>query len=55
MFGSGAGGLRSKPRADQIGHRVANGSPRCDLFLKSCVAGHNDAEMGPANSLYASA
>ena len=41
----------------QIGHSVANGSPPMrHFFEKSCVAcRHNNAEMGLANSLHASA
>ena len=69
-FVSGAGGLRFKSQAGQIGHSVANGSPplrksdtvlptarhRCDISSKEAVLpGRNDAEMGPANSLHASA
>ena len=38
-FVSGAGGLRFKSRAGQIGHSVANGSPPLrDFFERSCVA-----------------
>ena len=37
-FVSGAGGLRIKSRAGQIGHSVANGSPPLQHFKKSCVA-----------------
>ena len=38
-FVSGAGGLRFKSRAGQIGPRVANGSPPLrHFFEKSCVA-----------------
>ena len=38
-FVSGAGGLRFKSRAGQIGHSVANGSPPLRRFFKrSCVA-----------------
>ena len=38
-FVSGAGGLRFKSRAGQIGHSVANGSPPQRYFLeRSCVA-----------------
>ena len=33
-FVSGAGGLRLKSRASQIGHSVANGSPRLRHFFK---------------------
>ena len=55
-FISGAGGLRFKSRTGQIGHSVANGSPPLRHFFEwSCVAGRNDAEMGPANSLHAPA
>ena len=53
---SGAGSLRLKSRAGQIGHSVANVSPPLQLFFEwSCVAQCNYAEMGPANSLHASA
>ena len=56
-FVTGAGGLRFKSQAGQIGHSVSNGSPPLrHLFERSCVARRrNDAEIGPANSLYASA
>ena len=38
-FVSGAGGLRFKSRAGQIGHSVANGSPPLrHFFERSCVA-----------------
>ena len=38
-FVSGAGGLRFKSLAGQIGHSVANGSsPLRHFFKKSCVA-----------------
>ena len=38
-FVSGAGGLRFKSRANQIGHSVANGSPPLrHFFERSCVA-----------------
>ena len=38
-FVSGAGGLRFKSRAGQIGHSVANGSPPLrHIFESSCVA-----------------
>ena len=37
MFVSRAGGLRFKSRANQIGHSIANGSPRCDVFLKGAM------------------
>ena len=56
VFVSGAGGLRFKSRAGQIGHSVANGSPPLrHFFERSCVAHRRiDAEMGPANSLHTS-
>ena len=56
-FVSGAGGLRFKSRAGQIAHSVANGSPPLPYFFDwSCGARRrNDAEMGPANFLHASA
>ena len=48
---SGVGGLRFKSRASQIGHSVAS-----DISLERAVLpGRNDVEMGPANSLHASA
>ena len=51
-----AGGLRFKFPAGQIGHRVANGLPPLRISSKEAVLpGHNDAEMGLANSLHASA
>ena len=38
-FVSGAGGLRFKSRAGQVGHSVANGSPPLrHFFERSCVA-----------------
>ena len=53
---SAAGGLRFKSRTGQIGHSVTNGSPPLRHSLKGAVLpGRNDAEMGPANSLHASA
>ena len=53
---SGAGGLRFKSWAGQIGNRVADGSHCCYISLKEAVLpGRNDVEMGPANSLQASA
>ena len=56
-FGSGAGGLRFKSWAGQIGHSVSNNSPPLQHFLeRNCIASRcNDAEMGSANSLHASA
>ena len=55
-FVSGAGGLRFKSRAGQIGHSVANGSSPCDISSKGAVLPRrNDVEIGPANSLHASA
>ena len=55
-FVSGAGGLRFKSRAGQIGHSVADGSPSLRYFSeRSCVARRNDAEIGPVNLLQASA
>ena len=55
-FVSRAGGLRFKSRAGQIGHSVANGLlPQRQFFERSWVARRNDAEIGPANSLHASA
>ena len=54
---SGTGGLRFEFRASQIGYRVANGSPPLQHFFeRRCVARKcNDAKMGLANSLHASA
>ena len=54
-FVSGAGGLRFKFLASQIGRSVANGSPPLQHFFKrSCVAHRrNEAEEGPANLLHA--
>ena len=56
-FVYGAGSLRFKSRPGQIGHSVVDGLPPLQHFFKrSCVAHkRNDAEMGPANSLHASA
>ena len=56
-FVSGAVGPRFKYRAGQIVHSVANGlTPLQHYFERSGVANTpNDAEMGPANSLHASA
>ena len=52
-FVSGAGSLRFKSRADQIGQSVATGSPSLQYFFeRSCVARRrNDAQIGPANLL----
>ena len=53
---SGAGGLRFNSRTGQIGHSVTNGSPPLRHSSKGAVLpGRNDAEMGPAHSLHASA
>ena len=46
--------LRFKSQIGQIGHRVANGSPSLRHFL-TVLPGSNEAEMGPANLLQASA
>ena len=47
-FVSGAGGLRFKSRAGQIGHSVANGSPPLRLFFEwSCVARAQQRGNGP--------
>ena len=55
-FVSGAGGLRFKSLAGQIGHSVANGSPPLRHYSKGAVLpGRKEAKMGPANSLHASA
>ena len=55
-FVSGAGSLRFKSRSGQIGHSVANGLNRRKISSKgAALPGCNDAEMGPANSLHASA
>ena len=56
VFVSEAGGLRCKSRAGQVGSGVANCSaPLQHFFERSCVAGRNDTEMRPKNSLHASA
>ena len=55
-FVSGARGQRFKSCAGQIGYSVASGSPPLQHFLNGAVLPkRNDAEMGPANSLHASA
>ena len=55
-FVSGAVGLRFKSRAVQVEHSVANDSSLQRHFSKEAVLpGRNDAEVGPANSLHASA
>ena len=55
-FVSGAGGVRFKSRAGQVGHSVANGSQLLQHFFeRSCAAGHNDVEISHANLLHASA
>ena len=55
-FVSGAGSLRFKSRSGQIEQSVANGLHRCKISSKrAALPGRNDAEMGPANSLHASA
>ena len=49
-------GLRFKSRAGQTWHSVANSSPPLQHFFKGAVLlGRNDAEIGPANLLHASA
>ena len=57
VFVSGAGGQRFKSRAVQIGHSVVNDSPPLQHFFeRNCVVHkRNDAEMGAAASLHASA
>ena len=54
-FVSGAGGRRFKFRAGQIGRSVDNGLTPLGHFERIVLLGRNDAEMGPANSLHASA
>ena len=56
-FISGAGGLRFKPQAGQIGQSVAKGLlPLQHFFRKSCVARRsNDAKMSHTNLLNAKA
>ena len=52
----GAGGLRFESWASQIGHRVASGLPLLQHSLEGTVLpGRNNTEMGPINSLHASA
>ena len=46
-FVSGAGGLRFKSRAGQIGHSVANGSPPLRHFERSCAARPQRRGDGP--------
>ena len=55
-FAFGAGRLRFKFWVGQIGHSVPT-ARHCDLSSKEATepAGANDAEMGTANSLHASA
>ena len=57
VFVSKAGHLRFKSRTGQIRRGVANGSPfLLQFFVRNCVDyWRNGAEMGPANSLHASA
>ena len=56
MRSFGAGGLRFKSRAGQIGNGVAAAHHRSDISLNEAVLPRrNDVEMGPANSLHASA
>ena len=48
-FITGAESLRFKSRAGKIGHSVANGLPRSDIFSKGATyvaRGRNDAKMG---------
>ena len=56
-FVSGAGGLRFKSRAGQIGQSVANGSPPLRNFSGRSCAAHrrNETKMDPTNMLHASA
>ena len=55
-FTSGAGGLRFKSQAGQIEHSIATASHRCDITSNGAVlSGRNNAEMGPANLIHASA
>ena len=55
-FVSGAGGMRFKSQAGQMGHSVANTHPRCNISSKRAVLPErNDAKVDRANSLHASA
>ena len=57
-FISAAGGLRFKPRVGQSDTVwvLPTVRHRCDISSKVTVLPrHNDVEMGPANTLYASA
>ena len=48
--------MKLKSQADQIERSVANGSPPLrHCFELAALHGRNDAEIGPANSLHASA
>ena len=53
---SEAGGLKFKSRTGKSITVFPTARHRCDISSKVAVLpGHNDAEMGPANSLHASA
>ena len=56
-FVFGAGGLRFKSWAGQIGHKMLPTAHRCcDISSKGAMLpGCNDVEMGPTNSLHVSA
>ena len=55
-FVSGAGGLTFKTQAGQSVTVLPMARHRCDISSEEAVLpGRNDAEMGPANSLHASA
>ena len=55
-FASGAGGLRFKSRGIKSDTVFGTTRHRCEVSSKGAVLpGRNDAEMGPANSLHASA
>ena len=55
-FTFGAKGLRFKTHAGQLVHSVANDSTPLQHFSKGiALSGCNDAEMGPVNSLHATA
>ena len=55
-FVSGAGGLRFNFRAGKSDTVLPTARHRCNISSKGAVLpGRNDAELGPANSLHASA
>ena len=54
-FISGSGGLSFKSRPVKLDAVLLTARHRCDISKGAVLPGRNNAEMGPANSLHASA